>query len=142
MERTLAIIKPDGVRRSLIGEVISRIEKQGFRIIAMKMIKMSKKQAEGFYEVHRGKKFFEGLTEFMASGPSIVMVLEGERVIERYRDLMGATDPKDAQEGTIRKEFATDNQKNVVHGSDSPDSAREEITYFFSALEIFPEKER
>ena len=136
MERTLSIIKPDGVEKGFIGEVIGRIEKAGFKIIKMKMIRMTKREAEGFYQVHRKKSFFEGLIEFMSSGPSVVMVLEKEGVIEKYRELMGATDPKGAAKGTIRRDFASDNQKNIVHGSDSPESALMEISYFFSALEL------
>jgi len=135
-ERTLSIIKPDAVSRNLIGAVIQRIEKEGIRIVAMKMISMTKEQAKGFYHVHTGKPFFESLTDFMSSGPCIVMVLEGEDVINRYRKLMGATDYKKAEPGTIRREFATDIEKNVVHGSDSKESADFEIGYFFSELEI------
>ena len=137
MERTLTIIKPDAVSRGLIGEVIKRFEQAGFRIIATKMVHMTKKQAEEFYAVHRGTDFFEGFTAFMCSGPSIVMVLEGEEVITKSRKLMGATNPKDAAEGTIRREFATDGRRNVVHGSDSPETAAFEIDYFFNASEIF-----
>jgi nucleoside-diphosphate kinase len=135
-ERTLSIIKPDGVGKGLIGEVIKRFERAGFRIVAMKMIHLSREQAEGFYHVHKGHSYFEGLTEFMVSGPSVVMVLEGEDVVARSRELMGATDPKNAAEGTIRKDFATDGRRNVVHGSDSPDAAAFEIGYFFNALEL------
>jgi len=135
-ERTLSIIKPDGVSRNLIGEVIKRLEDEGIEIMAMKMIKMSKDQAKGFYSVHEGKPFFESVTDFMSSGPSVVMVLEGNDVIKRYRKLMGATNYKDAEEGTIRREFATDIEKNIVHGSDSEESAQFEISYFFNALEI------
>ncbi|HDI78436.1 MAG TPA: nucleoside-diphosphate kinase [Desulfobacteraceae bacterium] len=135
-ERTLGIIKPDAVSRGLIGKVLERIENKGIKVVAMKMIWMDRTQAEGFYYVHRSKPFFESLTEFMSSGPCIVMVLEGEGIIERYRKLMGATDPQKAEEGTIRREFATDVEKNVVHGSDSPESARFEIGYFFSEIEI------
>jgi nucleoside-diphosphate kinase len=135
-ERTLSIIKPDGVRRGLIGEVIKRFERAGFRIVAMKMLHLSREQAEGFYHVHKGRSYFEGLTEFMISGPSVVTVLEGEDVIARSRELMGATDPQNAAEGTIRKDFATDGRRNVVHGSDSPDTAAFEIGYFFNALEL------
>lgn len=135
-ERTLSIIKPDGVRRKLMGEVISRLEKSGFDIAGMKMLQMSKAEAEGFYAVHRGKPFFESLTGFMSSGPVVVLILEGDGVIEKYRKLMGATNYKEAQEGTIRREFATDIEKNVVHGSDSVDSAAFEIGYFFNRLEI------
>jgi nucleoside-diphosphate kinase len=136
MERTLAIIKPDGVARGLIGEVIKRLESNDFKIMAMKMVHLSKKQAEGFYAVHQGKPFFESLTDFMSSGPAVVMILEGENVIARYRELMGATNYREAAEGTIRKEFATDIEKNVVHGSDAPDTAAFEMAYFFNHLEI------
>lgn len=136
MEQTLAIIKPDGVGRGLIGEVVQRLEQNNLRIVAMKMIRMTKAQAEGFYAVHKERPFFESLTEFMTSGPVVVMVLEGQNAIERYRDLMGATDCKEAAEGTIRKDFATDIEKNVVHGSDGPDTAAFEIGYFFNSFEI------
>lgn len=135
-ERTLSIVKPDGVARGLIGEVIKRLEGAGFKIVAMKMVYMSKKQAKGFYTAHRGRSYFEGLTDFMSSGPSIAMVLEGENVIARYREMMGATNYEEAAEGTIRREFATDGRKNVVHGSDSPETAAFEISYFFGALEL------
>jgi len=135
-ERTLSIIKPDGVSRKIIGEVISRLEKNNISIIAMKMIHMTKKQAEGFYAVHKERPFFESLTDFMASGPVVVMVLEGDGVISKYREIMGATDYKEAAEGTIRKDFATDIEKNVVHGSDSEESAIFEIGYFFNSFEI------
>lgn len=136
MQNTLAIIKPDGVQRSLIGEVITRLEKNQLSIIAMKMVYMTKTQAEGFYAVHRQRPFFENLTNFMSSGPCVVMVLEGENVIARYRELMGATNYKEAAEGTIRREFATDIEKNVVHGSDAPETAAFEIGYFFNRFEI------
>ena len=136
MERTLSIIKPDGISRGLIGEVIKRFEENGIKIVAMKLLRMTKKQAEGFYAVHRGKPFFESLTDFMSSGPCVVMVLEGDNAITRYRQLMGATDYTRAEEGTIRRVFATDIEKNVVHGSDSVSSADFEINYFFSALEV------
>ena len=136
MERTLSIIKPDGVSRGLIGEVIKRFEKEGIKIVAMKMLHMSKKEAEGFYEVHKDKPFFDSLTTFMSSGPIVVMVLEGENVIQKNRDLMGATNYKEADPGTIRADFATDIEKNVVHGSDSPENAQKEIAYFFSTLDI------
>lgn len=136
MQRTLSIIKPDGVSRRLIGKVIKRIEKAGLNIIAMKMLHMSLPQAEGFYAVHKERPFFRSLTSFMSSGPVVVMVLEAENAITRYRDLMGATNYKDAAEGTIRREFATDIEKNVVHGSDSPESASTEIAYFFNSFEI------
>jgi nucleoside-diphosphate kinase len=135
-ERTLSIIKPDGVSRNLTGKVIERLEKANLRIVALKMIRMSKEQAKGFYKVHEGKPFYESVTDFMSSGPCMVMVLEGEDGINKYRKLMGATDYRKAEEGTLRREFATDIEKNVVHGSDSPETARFEIGYFFNALEI------
>lgn len=137
MEKTLAIIKPDGVARGLIGEVIRRLEKEGLNVLAMKMIWMTKEQAKGFYKVHTGKPFYESVTGFMSSGPCVVMVLEGEDGINVYRTLMGATNYKEAAEGTIRREYATDIEKNVVHGSDSPQSAAFEIAYFFNELEVF-----
>ena len=136
MERTLSIIKPDGVRRGLIGEVIKMLEENNLDIIAMKMIHMTKLQAEGFYAVHRERPFFQSLTDFMSSGPAIMMVLEGDNVIARYRELMGATNHKEAAEGTIRKAFATDIEQNVVHGSDAPETAAFEISYFFNRFEI------
>jgi len=136
MERTLSIIKPDGVAKGLIGEVIKRFEAAGLKIVAMKMIRMTKKEAEGFYAVHRGKNFFGSLTDFMSSGPCVVMVLEGQKAISRNRELMGATNPKEAAPGTIRREFASTIEKNIVHGSDAPETAAFEISYFFNALEI------
>lgn len=135
-ERSLSIIKPDGVARGLIGEVIKRFEVAGFKIVAMKMVHMSKEQAERFYHVHTGRSYFEGLINFMISGPSVVMVLEGQDVIARNRELMGATSPTDAAEGTIRRQFATDGRRNVVHGSDSPETGAFEISYFFSTVEL------
>lgn len=135
-ERTLAIIKPDAVSKGVIGEIISRFERCGFKIVAMKTVHMTKGLAEGFYAVHRGQPFFEGLIGFMCTGPSVVVVLEGEGIIVKYREIMGATDPKDATEGTLRKEFATDGRRNAVHGSDSPESATFEIGYFFSEDEL------
>lgn len=136
MERTLSIIKPDGVSRGLIGEVIQRLEESNLKIAAMKMIYMTRAQAEGFYDVHRERPFFESLTGFMSAGPCVVMVLEGDNAIARYRELMGATNFKDAAEGTIRHAFATDIEKNVVHGSDAPETAAFEIGYFFNSFEI------
>ncbi len=136
MERTLSIIKPDGVKRGVIGEVVKRLEESHINIVAMKMIYMTKKQAEGFYAVHRERPFFGSLTDFMSSGPAVVMVLEGEGVIAQYRKLMGATNFEEAEEGTIRKDFATDIEKNVVHGSDAPETAAFEINYFFNSFEI------
>jgi len=136
MERTLSIIKPDGVARGIIGEVIRRLEDNKLKIVAMKMLKMNKTQAEGFYAVHEARPFFDSLTYFMSSGPIIVMVLEGENAIANYREIMGATDFREAAEGTIRKDFATDIEKNVVHGSDSPETATFEIGYFFNSFEL------
>jgi nucleoside-diphosphate kinase len=135
-QRTLCIIKPDGVSRHLIGEIIQRLEKADLKILAMKMVKMTKAEAKGFYKVHEGKPFYGSLTDFMSSGPCVVMVLEGQDAIGRYRELMGATNYEEANEGTIRREYATDIEKNVVHGSDSEETADFEIKYFFSALEI------
>ena len=135
-ERTLSIIKPDGVSRKLIAPVLERLEKAGLSIVAMKMIRMSKEQAKGFYKVHEGKSFYESVTDFMSSGPCVVMILEGEGAIGKYRKLMGATDYRKAEEGTLRHEFARDIEKNVVHGSDSAETATFEIGYLFSALEI------
>ncbi len=136
MERTLSIIKPDGVGRGLIGEVIKKLENSDIKIIAMKMLQMTKNQAKGFYAVHKERPFFDSLTDFMTSGPVVVMVLEAENVITKYRELMGATNYKEAEEGTIRRDFATDIEKNVVHGSDSQESASFEIGYFFNSFEI------
>ena len=136
MERTLSIIKPDGVAKGLIGEVIKRFENAGLKIAAMKMIHMSKKEAEGFYAVHRGKKFYDSLTDFMSSGPCVVMILEGPNAIAKNRELMGATNPQDAAPGTIRREYAANIERNIVHGSDAPETAAYEIGYFFNALEI------
>ncbi len=135
-ERTLSIIKPDGVSRDLIGTVIKRLEEDGLKILAIKMISMTKTQAKGFYKVHEGKPFYESVTDFMSSGPCVVMVLEGDDAIKRYRKIMGATNYKEAEEGTIRRDFATDIEANVVHGSDSQENAQVEIDYFFNALEI------
>jgi nucleoside-diphosphate kinase len=137
MERTLSIVKPDGIQKHLIGEVIKRFESDGLTVVGLKMISMNKKEAEGFYAVHRGKPFFESLTTFMSSGPSVVMVLQGEGAISKTRELMGATDPKQAKEGTLRRQFATNIEKNVVHGSDAPETAAFEIKYFFNSLETF-----
>ena len=137
MERTLAIIKPDGVARGFIGEIIRRLEKEDLSILAVKMIWMTKEQAKGFYRVHAGKPFYESVTDFMSSGPCVAMVLEGKDAINVYRKLMGATNYKEAAKGTIRHDYATDIEKNIVHGSDSPQSAAFEIAYFFNELEIF-----
>lgn len=137
MQRTLSIVKPDGVEKGLIGEVIRRFEKEGIRIVAMRMRRLSRREAEGFYAVHRERPFFRSLTEFMSSGPVVVLVLEGEDVIARNRALMGATDPKNAEKGTIRADFAGNVERNIVHGSDSPETAETEIRYFFSDLDLF-----
>lgn len=135
MEKTLAIVKPDGVARGVIGEVIKRIEANGLKITAMKLIQMTKAQAQGFYAVHKERPFFDSLTDFMTSGPVVVMILSGENAIAKWREMMGATNFKEAAEGTIRREFATDIEKNVVHGSDAPDTAAFETSYFFNAFE-------
>ena len=136
MERTLSIVKPDGVVGNLVGEVLRRFEENGMSIVALKMIHLSKTQAEGFYQVHRERPFFSSLTDFMSSGPCVVMVLEGDGAISRARAIMGATNPEEAEPGTIRKDFASGIEKNIVHGSDSQESAAYEIGYFFSELEI------
>lgn len=137
MERTLSIIKPDGVSKRLIGEVIRRFEGSGLRIVAAKMLHLSKTEAQGFYAVHRQRPFFDSLTDFMSSGPIVVMVLEGENAIKKNRDLMGATNYKEAKPGTIRQEYASSIEQNIVHGSDGPETAASEIGYFFNALEVF-----
>jgi nucleoside-diphosphate kinase len=136
MERTLSIIKPDGVGKGVIGEVVKRFENAGIKIAAMKMLWLSRDRARQFYEVHKERPFYESLTEFMSSGPIVAMVLEGEDVIRRNRELMGATNPKDAAPGTIRRDFAGDVEHNIVHGSDAPETAAEEIKFFFNKLEI------
>jgi nucleoside-diphosphate kinase len=136
MEQTLSIIKPDGVANRHIGDIIKQFESSGLKIVAMKMIHLSKKEARGFYAVHKARPFFDSLTDFMSSGPAIAIVLEGEDAIARNRELMGATDPKNAAGGTIRSNFATDKEKNAVHGSDASETAVLEIAYFFSNLEI------
>jgi len=137
MQRTLSIIKPDGVAKGLIGEVIKIFESAGIRIAAMKMKTLSRPEAEGFYYVHKERPFFGELIEFMVSGPVVLMVLEGENVIGRNREIMGATDPAEAREGTIRALWADSKQNNIVHGSDSEESAAFEISHFFSGIEIF-----
>ena len=137
MERTLLIIKPDAVGRHLIGELIRRLEQNNLWVVAAKMLHLSKKEAEGFYAVHRGKSFFDSLTSFMSSGPIMLMVLEGENAISRNRTVMGVTNPAEASPGTIRKEFGTSIERNSIHGSDSPETAAFEISYFFKENEIF-----
>jgi nucleoside-diphosphate kinase len=136
MNRTLAIIKPDGVQAGLIGEIIKRIENEGLRIVAMRLIRMDRRKAEGFYYVHRSRPFFESLIDYMTSGPVVVMALQGYDVIQRWRSLMGATDPRKAAPGTIRADMGTSIERNVVHGSDSPDSAVYELNYFFTGTDF------
>ena len=136
LERTLSIIKPDAVKKNVIGQILARFEKAGLRIVAARMMQLSRAEAEGFYAVHRSRPFFKDLVEFMISGPVMIQVLEGENAIARNRDLMGATDPKKAAAGTIRADFAQSIDANAVHGSDGPDTARTEIAYFFPALDV------
>jgi len=137
LERTLSIIKPDAVKKNVIGRILARFEEAGLRVIAARMMHLSRAEAEGFYAVHRERAFFRDLVDFMISGPVMVQVLEGENAIARNRDLMGATDPKKAAKGTLRAEFAASIDANAVHGSDAPDTARAEIAYFFPACEVF-----
>jgi nucleoside-diphosphate kinase len=138
IERTLSIVKPDGVARNLIGEVLRRLEKAGLRIVAARMMHLSRQEAEGFYAVHRERPFFKDLVKFMTSGPVLVQVLEGEGAIATNREVMGATDPKKAAAGTIRADLASTIDENVVHGSDAPDTAAREIAYFFREIEVCP----
>jgi nucleoside-diphosphate kinase len=138
VERTFSIIKPDAVAKNVIGEIYSRFEKAGLKIIAAKMLHLSREQAEGFYAVHKERPFFGELVEFMTSGPVMVQVLEGENAITANRAIMGATNPKDAESGTIRADFAETIDENAVHGSDGPDTAKTEIAYFFTDEEICP----
>src|SRR5688572_13311549 len=135
-ERTLAIIKPDAFQRRLAGKIIQRIEAEGFDIRAMRRLHLSKKQAEGFYAVHRARPFFESLTTFMSSGPAVVMVLEAEEAIRKWRMLMGTTDPQNADQGTLRREFAESIERNATHGSDAPETAAFEIAYFFTGVDL------
>ena len=136
MEKTLSIVKPDGVKENYIGEVLKRFESNGIKIVALKMIHMSKYEAQGFYYVHKERPFFASLIEFMTSGPCVVMVLKADGAIKKVREIMGSTNPEEAAEGTIRKDLASNIEQNVVHGSDSPESAEYEINYFFNQLEI------
>jgi nucleoside-diphosphate kinase len=138
IERTLSIIKPDGVGRNLIGEVLNRFEKAGLKVVAARMTHLSQKEAEGFYAVHRERPFFKDLVRFMTSGPVLVQVLEGEDAIAKNREVMGATDPKKAAKGTIRADLASSIDENVVHGSDAADTAAREIAYFFREIEVCP----
>jgi nucleoside-diphosphate kinase len=135
-ERTLSIIKPDGVEKGLIGKIIARFEGKGLKPVAIRLAHLSKAEAEGFYAVHKARPFFNDLVKFMTSGPVVLMVLEGENAVLANRDIMGATDPKKAADGTIRKDFATDIEKNTVHGSDSVENAKIEVSYFFPEVQI------
>tara|TARA_Y100000588_G_scaffold82100_1_gene86510 strand:- start:399 stop:818 length:420 start_codon:yes stop_codon:yes gene_type:complete len=136
MEKTLAILKPDAVERSFVGRILERIESNGFKIVAMKMVTLSTNEAEGFYCVHKERPFFKDLTQYMSSGPVVLLVLAKENAILAWRELMGATNPKEASPGTIRRDFAIDIEKNSTHGSDAPETATFEISYFFSQIEI------
>jgi nucleoside-diphosphate kinase len=136
MEQTLVIVKPDAVSRRLIGEVVRRFEAEGLVVRGLKIVALGQREAEGFYQVHRHQPFFQSLTRFMASGPCVAMVLEGEGAIRRVREIMGATDPMKAEQGTLRRSFATTIERNVVHGSDSAESAAFEISFFFSRVEL------
>jgi nucleoside-diphosphate kinase len=137
VERTLSIIKPDAVARNVIGEIYARFEKAGLKVVAARMARLSRGDAEGFYAVHKGRPFFNDLVEFMISGPVMIQVLEGDNAIQKNRDLMGATDPKKAAKGTIRADFAQSIDANAVHGSDAPETAATEIAYFFPASQVF-----
>jgi len=136
MEKTLSIVKPDGIRKNVVGEVIKRFELHGLRIAALKMLRLSKEEAQGFYIVHKERPFYDSLTSFMSEGPIVAMVVEGEHAITKVREIMGATNPKEAKPGTIRADFASDVEHNIVHGSDSKESAAFEIPFFFSSLDI------
>jgi nucleoside-diphosphate kinase len=138
IERTLSIVKPDGVGRNLIGDVYRRFEQVGLKVVAARMMRLSQSEAEGFYAVHRERPFFKDLVRFMTSGPVMVQVLEGENAIAKNREVMGATDPKKADKGTIRADLATSIDENIVHGSDAPETAAREISYFFREIEICP----
>jgi nucleoside-diphosphate kinase len=137
LERTLSIVKPDGVQKNLIGEVYRRFENAGLKIVAARMLQLTQTQAEGFYAVHRERPFFKDLVKYMSSGPVIVQVLEGENAVAKNRELMGATDPKKADKGTIRADLAASIEENVVHGSDSAENAKTEIAYFFAATDLW-----
>ncbi|MGE5616536.1 MAG: nucleoside-diphosphate kinase [Bacillota bacterium] len=137
VERTLSIIKPDAVAKNVIGEIYARFEKAGLKVIAAKMVHLSQDDAEGFYAVHKGRPFFNDLVKFMISGPVMIQVLEGDNAILKNRDLMGATDPKKAAKGTIRADFAQSIDANAVHGSDGPETARDEVAYFFPQYQVY-----
>jgi nucleoside-diphosphate kinase len=136
MERTLAIVKPDAVAKGVTGQILARIEQEGFRIVAMRMVRLGVKEAEGFYAVHRERPFFADLTAFMSSGPAVVIALEADNAIRKWRDVMGVTDPAKADEGTLRKQFGTNIERNATHGSDAPETAATEIAYFFGGIEL------
>ena len=136
MQRTLAIVKPDAVGKGLVGRILGRIEEEGFRIVALRMVRLSTGEAEGFYAVHRERPFFADLTAFMSSGPAVVLVLEAENAITRWREVMGATDPAQAAAGTIREQCGANIQNNAVHGSDAPETAATEIGYFFGGIDL------
>jgi nucleoside-diphosphate kinase len=136
IERTLCIMKPDCVRKQLQGEVLARIQKGGFKVIGMKQLSMTKSMAEGFYAIHKGKPFFDGLVEFMTSGPCVPVALEKVNAVADYRTLIGATDPKEAAPGTVRRDFADSKGENIVHGSDSPENGMIEVSYFFAQTEL------
>ena len=138
LEKTLSIIKPDAVGKNIIGKIIQRFEENNLKIVASKMVHLNKEKAEGFYSVHKDKPFFNDLINYMTSGPVIIQVLQGDNAVEQYRNIMGATNPSNAENGTIRKEFALNIQENSVHGSDSEENANIEINYFFSESEILP----
>ncbi len=136
MQRTFAMIKPDAVGKQVVGKILARIEEEGFRIVALRQARMTRAEAEGFYAVHRERPFFKDLTAFMSSGPAVLMVLERDGAIKHWRDTMGATNSEEAAEGTIRKQFGTDIERNAVHGSDAPETAATEIAYFFGAVDL------
>jgi nucleoside-diphosphate kinase len=140
MERTLAIIKPDAVQKKCAGRILARIEEEGFDVVALRMVRLTRGEAEGFYAVHRDKPFFESLTAFMSEGPAIVAVLERDDAIKHWRQTMGATNPENADEGTIRKLFATNIERNAVHGSDAPETAADEIGYFFGSIQLLTDR--
>ncbi len=136
MERTFAIVKPDAVEKGRIGKILDRIEEEGFRIVAMRMVRLTRAEAEGFYAVHRERPFFKDLTAFMSSGPAVLMVLEADDAIRRWRDVMGTTNPEEAAEGTLRKLYGTNIERNATHGSDAPETAATEIAYFFGSVDL------
>lgn len=140
LERTLSIVKPDGVQKNLIGEVYRRLEQAGLRVVAARMLQLTQSQAEGFYAVHRERPFYRDLVRYMTSGPVMVQVLEGENAVARHREIMGATDPKKAAPGTIRADFAASIEQNVVHGSDAPQTAAKEIGFFFADSDLCPRR--